>query len=116
MKPIYKSRKVQIAVVALLAIIVARYTGSAEIANAVLVLGTALVAAFAAQDFGKEAKAAELKVSKQADVIAALQEMFDATEDLNDDDPIDSWDDDPIDSWDDDPIDSWDDVNGEPGE
>ena len=57
MKPIWKSRKVWIAVISLLVIVVAHYTGSGEIADAVALLGAVLVGAFGLSDLGKEGAA-----------------------------------------------------------
>ena len=65
MKPIWKSRKVWIAVIALLAVVVAHATGNPGMADTITLLGGVLVAAFGLGDMGKEGKALEAAVDIQ---------------------------------------------------
>ena len=51
-----KSKKFQTGVLSLVGVIIAHYTGNADLAEQIALLGSVVVAGIAAADFGKEAK------------------------------------------------------------
>ena len=59
MKPIYKSKKAQTALLSLLATVAAHYAGSDELVLPFMTLGAILIAAFGVADIGKAAKSIE---------------------------------------------------------
>jgi len=73
MKPIWKSRKVWIAVVALIAVVVAQASGNPGMADTITLLGGILVAAFGLGDMGKEGAA--LKSAARIHTEAGWQEL-----------------------------------------
>lgn len=55
MKPIYKSKKFQTAILTVLGVVAAHYTGNDALVDNLTALGAMLIGGFAAADHGKEA-------------------------------------------------------------